>query len=104
MPDNAITVAARAADSSGNTGALSSTASVALLNDNPPGDYDPTYWWPEAAGYDRSVERMTYTPVETWQVLSGALQKVGMSAAEAAAVMGDNMLRVAGLAWQRACP
>jgi len=74
------------------------------LNDNPPGDYDPTYWWPKAAGYDRSVERMTYTPVETWQVLSGALQKVGMSAAEAAAVMGDNMLRVAGLAWQRACP
>ena len=54
--------------------------------------------------FDRSVERMTYTPVETWQVLSGALQKVGMSAAEAAAVMGDNMLRVAGLAWQRACP
>ena len=45
---------------------------------------------------------MTYTPVDTWQVLSGALQKVGMSAAEAAAVMGDNMLRVAGLAWQRA--
>jgi membrane dipeptidase len=74
------------------------------LNDNPPGDYDPTYWWPKAAGYDRSVERMTYTPVETWQVLSGALQKVGMSAAEAAAVMGDNMLRVAGLAWQRAHP
>ncbi len=71
------------------------------LNDKPPGDYDPDYWWPKAAGYNRSVERMTYTPVDTWQVLSGALQKVGMSAAEAAAVMGDNMLRVAGLAWQR---
>ena len=71
------------------------------LNDKPPGDYDPEYWWPKAAGYNRSVERMTYTPVDTWQVLSGALQKVGMSAAEAAAVMGDNMLRVAGLAWQR---
>ncbi|SFC22340.1 membrane dipeptidase [Polaromonas sp. OV174] len=71
------------------------------LNDNPPGDYDPTYWWPKAAGYNRSVERMTYTPVETWQLLSNALQKVGMSTAEAAGVMGDNMLRVAGQAWQR---
>ncbi|UUZ77935.1 dipeptidase [Polaromonas sp. P1(28)-13] len=45
------------------------------LNDKPPGDYDPEYWWPKAAGYNRSVERMTYTPVDTWQVLSGALQK-----------------------------
>ena len=74
------------------------------LNDKPPGDYDPEYWWPRAAGYNRSVERMTYTPVDTWRVLSGALQKLGMSAAEAAAVMGDNMLRVAGLAWQRDHP
>ena len=71
------------------------------LNDNPPGDYDPVYWWPKAAGYDRAVARMSYTPVETWQLLSGALQKVGMSAAEAAAVMGDNMLRVAGQVWRR---
>ncbi|UUZ69893.1 dipeptidase [Polaromonas sp. P2-4] len=71
------------------------------LNDNPPGDYDPVYWWPKAAGYDRSVARMTYTPVETWRLLSQALQKVGMSAAEAASVMGGNMLRVAGQVWQR---
>ncbi|MCW5222059.1 dipeptidase [Verminephrobacter aporrectodeae] len=69
------------------------------LNDDPPGDHDPDYWWPRAAGYNRAVERMRYTPVETWQVLSGALQEVGMSAAEAAAVMGGNMLRVAGQVW-----
>lgn len=71
------------------------------LNDNPPGDYDPVYWWPKAAGYDRSIERMTYTPVETWQLLAEALQKVGMSAAEIAGVMGQNMLRVAGQVWRR---
>ena len=33
--------------------------------------------------------------------LSQALQKVGMSAAEAAGVMGNNMLRVAGQVWQQ---
>lgn len=69
------------------------------LNDNPPGDYDPVYWWPKAAGYDRSIERMNYTPVESWQLLAAALQNVGMSAAEAAAVMGQNMMRVARQVW-----
>ena len=71
------------------------------LNDNPPGDFDPVYWWPREAGYNRAVSRMSYTPVETWQLLPEALQKVGMSAAEAALVMGDNMMRVAGVCWQR---
>jgi membrane dipeptidase len=74
------------------------------LNDNPPGDYDPTYWWPKAAGYDRSIERMTYTPIETWQPLSLALQGVGMSGVEAGAVMGENMLRVANQVWHRPHP
>ena len=69
------------------------------LNDNPPGDYDPVYWWPKAAGYDRSIERMNYTPVESWQLLAAALQDVGMSAEEAAAVMGLNMVRVARQVW-----
>ena len=69
------------------------------LNDNPPGDYDPVYWWPKAAGYDRSIERMNYTPVESWQLLAAALQDVGMSADEAAAVMGENMMRVARQVW-----
>jgi membrane dipeptidase len=71
------------------------------LNDNPPGDYDPAYWWPKAAGYDRSLERMSYTPIETWQLLSQALQGAGMSSDEAAAVMGHNMLRVASQVWHR---
>ena len=72
------------------------------LNDSPPGDYDPTYWWPKSAGYNRGVSPITYTPVETWQLLDSALQKTGMTPAEAAAVMGDNMLRVAGVCWQTA--
>ncbi|SDP80320.1 membrane dipeptidase [Rhodoferax sp. OV413] len=70
------------------------------LNDNPPGDYDPGYWWPKSAGYDRAIMRATYTPVETWQLLAQALQDVGMSADDAALVMGCNMLRVAGQVWQ----
>ncbi len=69
------------------------------LDDNPPGDYDPVYWWPKAAGYDRSIERMNYTPIESWQLLAAALQDVGMSAEEAAAVMGMNMMRVAQQVW-----
>lgn len=69
------------------------------LNDSPPGDYDPVYWWPKSAGYDRAISRITYTPVETWQLLAAALQKTGMTADDAAAVMGNNMLRVAGASW-----
>jgi membrane dipeptidase len=72
------------------------------LNDSPPGDYDPVYWWPKSAGYDRAISRITYTPVETWQLLAAALQKTGMTPDEAAAVMGDNMLRVAEACWQTA--
>jgi membrane dipeptidase len=71
------------------------------LNDNPPGNFDPAYWWPRAAGYDGSIDRMSYTPVATWQLLCGALQKTGMNADEAALVMGNNMLRVAGQVWHR---
>ena len=72
------------------------------LNDNPPGDYDPTYWWPKSAGYNRAVQRTVYTPVETWQLLPEALRQVGLGAAEIEGVMGDNMMRVAGIAWQHA--
>lgn len=72
------------------------------LDDRPPGDYDPAYWWPAAAGYKRAVERMTYTPVETWQLLAQALERVGMAPGEAAGVMGLNMMRVAGQVWQPA--
>ncbi len=43
---------------------------------------------------------MTYTPVETWQVLALALQRTGMNDDEAALVMGGNMLRVARQVWR----
>ena len=70
------------------------------LNDNPPGDYDPTYWWPRSSGYQRSIEPMAYTPVDTWQRLAIELGKVGMFSQEADAVMGGNMLRVAEQVWR----
>ena len=69
------------------------------LNDDPPGDYQPGTWWPKSAGYDRSISRARYTPVETWQVLAQALQDAGMGADDAAHVMGGNMLRVARQVW-----
>lgn len=69
------------------------------LNDNPSEDFDPLYWWPKEAGYNRAISRMTYTPIETWRLLPIALAEVGMSPNEAAKVMGDNMLRVANLVW-----
>jgi membrane dipeptidase len=70
------------------------------LNDDPPGDYQPGYWWPKSAGYDRAISRARYTPVETWQVLAQALQDVGMTADDAALAMGGNMLQVAQRVWK----
>ena len=69
------------------------------LNDTPPGDYDATYWWPKSAGYDRAITRSSYPPIESWRELSTALQRTGMTADEAALVMGGNMMRVAGQVW-----
>ena len=70
------------------------------LDDTPPGDFDPTYWWPKSAGYDRAVARMTYPPIETWRALAAALQRTGMTGDEAALVMGGNMMRVARQVWR----
>ena len=69
------------------------------LDDTPPGDYDATYWWPKSAGYDRAITRSAYPPIESWRALSGELQRTGMTADEAALVMGGNMVRVAGQVW-----
>ncbi len=69
------------------------------LNDRPPGDYDPTYWWPASAGYDRASAPMQYPPYSAWAHLPEALRSVGMSVAEADLVMGGNMLRVAEATW-----
>ncbi len=70
------------------------------IDDTPPGDFDATYWWPKSAGYDRAVQRMTYTPIETWSVLGEALRRAGMASAEADLVMGGNMMRVARRVWR----
>ena len=72
----------------------------ANLNDDPPDNYEPSYWWPKSAGYDRAILRATYTPIETWNVLGQALQDTGMSASEAQLVMGGNMVRVAQQVWR----
>ncbi len=69
------------------------------LNDTPPGDYDATYWWPKSAGYDRAITRSSYPPIESWRELSAELQRTGMTADEAALVMGGNMMRVAKQVW-----
>ena len=56
------------------------------IDDTPPGEFDATYWWPKSAGYDRAIQRMTYTPIETWEVLADALQRTGMTGDDAALV------------------
>jgi membrane dipeptidase len=70
------------------------------LDDNPPGDYDPDYWWPKSAGYNRAIMKATYTPVETWRRLPEALRGVGLGPDEAALIMGGNMARVAAQVWR----
>ena len=56
----------------------------------------------QAAAAAGALARIAYTPVDTWRRLPEALRKVGMSLAEAALVMGDNMLHVAGQVWRPA--
>jgi len=70
------------------------------LDDVPPGPFDPDYWWPKTAGYNRAISRSTYPPIASWQVLSAALQTAGMTHDEAALVMGGNMERVARQVWR----
>ncbi len=70
------------------------------LDDTPPGQFDPAYWWPaKFIGYERGLSKVSFTPVETWPLLAHALQGTGMTPAEAALVMGGNMLRVAEQTW-----
>jgi membrane dipeptidase len=71
------------------------------LADWPEGSVDASYWWPRSAGYDRAISRMAYAPVASWLELPDALQRAGMSASEAALVMGGNMVRVARQVWPR---
>ena len=70
------------------------------LNDHPPADHDPAYWWPAAAGYRNALAQITFAPADTWRTLAGALRKAGLNAQETAGVMGNNMLRVAGQVWR----
>jgi membrane dipeptidase len=70
------------------------------IDDDPPGDFDPGYWWPKSAGYNRGISRSTYPPIEAWRELASALQDTGMTPDEAARVMGGNMLRVARQVWR----
>lgn len=70
------------------------------LDDTPWGDFDPTYWWPQEAGY--SVDKSpSFTPLETWAQLPEALQKLGMRSDEVELVLGGNMLRVVQQVWPK---
>jgi len=69
------------------------------LDDDPPGDYDPDYWWPTSAGYQRGIRPMVYAPVATWAELPAALERLGMTREEIALVLGGNMARVARQTW-----
>ena len=63
------------------------------------GEIDADYWWPKSAGYEGALASISYAPVETWSSLADELRRAGMSAEEAALVMGGNMTRVARAVW-----
>ena len=69
------------------------------LDDAPPGNFEPGYWWPASAGYGHGLDQMRYVPVSTWRELPGALHAVGLSTTEIDGVLGDNMVRVARQVW-----
>jgi len=69
------------------------------IDETPPGDHDPNYWWPPSAGYNRGVSPSTYPPVSAWLALRPALLALGMGERDADCVMGGNMLRVARQVW-----
>jgi membrane dipeptidase len=73
--------------------------SQAGLNDDPPGDFDPGFWWPVSAGYGQGISQMRYAPVEAWQALPDALRAVGMSDQAVDGALGGNMARVARQVW-----
>lgn len=72
------------------------------LNDDPPGDFDPGFWWPASAGYGQGISQMRYAPAETWRQLPDALRAVGMSEQDVDGALGDNMARVARQVWSAA--
>ena len=61
---------------------------------------DTGYWWPRSAGYEDAIATMRYAPLESWLRLAEELQRTGMTAGEAALVMGGNMVRVASEVWR----
>ncbi len=64
------------------------------------GPIDTDFWWPPSAGYHDALARIAYPPIETWRDLAAELQGAGMTADEAALVMGGNMARIARIAWR----
>ena len=64
------------------------------LDDTPPGEFDPSWWWPETAGY-RTGRAPGYVPPAAWKLLPVELRKLGMAPSEIELVLGRNMLRVA---------
>ena len=69
------------------------------IDETPPGGFDPNLWWPPSAGYKRGIQPTVYPPIAAWRGMSQALEATGMSAADAALVMGGNMQRVAKHVW-----
>jgi hypothetical protein len=57
-----------------------------------------------SAGYENAIASMRYAPLESWPRLAEELMLTGMTAGEAALVMGGNMARVASEVWRAPVP
>jgi membrane dipeptidase len=74
------------------------------LSDESMSAVDTGYWWPRSAGYENAIASMRYAPLESWLRLAEELMLTGMTAGEAALVMGGNMARVASEVWRAPVP
>jgi len=70
------------------------------LSDESMSAVDTSYWWPRSAGYEDAIATMRYAPLESWVRLAEELRLTGMTAGEAALVLGGNMARVASAVWR----
>ena len=61
------------------------------LDDTPPGDYDPTYWWPKSAGYDRALGWGYVEPAP----VTGAMTTAGV--ASVAICVGESLVMIVAM-------
>lgn len=71
------------------------------LDDDPPG-LDRTYWWPREHGYGGGISGIQIAPPEQMPEITDGLLRRGYAEADVLAILGGNMLELAGRVWKPA--